>query len=233
MGLRRSLSTEEILEQVRGAMLISRRHQMPPLRNVVFMGMGEPLDNPDAVISALQAMTHPHGFALARQHLCVSTVAPSPEAVMRMVEMPARLAWSVHAASDELRRLLVPTTQHSMEELADAFAHVLRARNDRGLMVELALIDGVNDGLEHAEQLLQLLDRLPGKTRVNVIPYNPNEGLGAAGSLFQPSTDEAVRNFQRYVISRGTVCTVRTTRGQGESAACGQLATKRLRSTQG
>lgn len=142
-----------------------------------------------------------------------------------MLRMPARLAWSVHAASDELRQLLVPTTRHPMQELAAAFAEVLRARRDRGLMVEVTLIDGVNDQLEHAAQLLQLLERMPGKTRINVIPYNPNEGLGAAGSLFRPSEPAAVRAFQEYIISRGTVCTVRTTRGQGENAACGQLVT--------
>uniref|UniRef100_A0A7S4HZC3 Radical SAM core domain-containing protein n=1 Tax=Prymnesium polylepis TaxID=72548 RepID=A0A7S4HZC3_9EUKA len=143
--------------------------------------------------------------------------------------MPARLAWSLHAADDELRKLLVPTTRHSMAELRDAFGDVLSARRDRGLMVELTMIDGINDQPEHAAQLRELLEPLPGKTRVNLIPYNVNEGLGAAGALFLPSPPEAVKAFQRQLLDHGVICTVRTARGDDEAAACGQLATKRKR----
>ncbi|KAL1500446.1 hypothetical protein AB1Y20_013103 [Prymnesium parvum] len=229
MGLRRSLTAEEINLQVFEALRMIRERGMPPLRNVVFMGMGEPLDNAPAVQSSLQMLTHPFGFRLAKQHICVSTVGPSAEHIRQMTHMPARLAWSLHAADDELRKLLVPTTSSSMLELRDAFIEVLTARRDRGLMVELTLIRGVNDGETHAAQLCELLDPLPGKTRVNLIPYNVNAGLGAAGTLFQPSPTDAVRAFQRRVIEEGLICTVRTTRGDQEAAACGQLVTARMR----
>mmetsp|Transcript_47050 Transcript_47050/g.138835 ORF Transcript_47050/g.138835 Transcript_47050/m.138835 type:complete len:192 (+) Transcript_47050:666-1241(+) len=191
--------------------------------------MGEPTDNADAVQRALELMTHPFGFRLAKQHICVSTVGPTTRHIRRMEAMPARLAWSLHAADDELRKLLVPTTRHSMAELRDAFGDVLSARRDRGLMVELTMIDGINDQPEHAAQLRELLEPLPGKTRVNLIPYNVNEGLGAAGALFLPSPPEAVKAFQRQLLDHGVICTVRTARGDDEAAACGQLATKRKR----
>eukprot|EP00966_Prymnesium_polylepis_P174882 4047155-Prymnesium_polylepis.1 len=80
-----------------------------------------------------------------------------------------------------------------------------------------------------AWQLRELLEPLPGKTRVNLIPYNVNEGLGAAGALFLPSPPEAVKAFQRQLLDHGVICTVRTARGDDEAAACGQLATKRKR----
>ena len=188
------------------------------------MGMGEPADNLGAVRGALGSLVHPFGFALPRKHICVSTVGPSPQAIRALESLPCRLAWSVHAADDRLRKLLVPTTRHSMAELRDAWAETLVARRDRGLMAELTLIDGVNDGLEEADRLHELLAPLPGKTRVNLIPYNPNAGLGAAGRLFEPSPAEAVRAFQRRLIEEyDMICTVRTTRGDEQASACGQL----------
>ena len=259
MGLLRSLGPEEILAQVHAAMAAVDAHNMPAVRNVVFMvcrhsyslnpvdthahvhtacipcmltlarthppsqGMGEPADNLPAVRRALAAMVHPFGFGLAKQHVCVSTVGPSPGAIRALAPLPARLAWSVHAADDRLRKLLVPTSRHSMSALRDAWAETLLARNDRGLMAEVTLIDGVNDGDDAADGLHELLAPLPGKTRVNLIPYNANAGLGAAGKLFRPSRPEAVRAFQRRVIDSGLICTVRTSRGDEEASACGQL----------
>ena len=191
------------------------------------MGMGEPADNLPGVKHALHAMVHPFGFRLAKQHVCVSTVGPNPSAIKSLQTLPARLAWSVHAADEDLRRLLVPTTRHTMPELRDAWRETLHARKDRGLMAEVTLIDGVNDGEREADQLHALLKPLPGKTRVNLIPYNANAGLGAAGKLFQPSPLSSVRAFQQRLISRGVICTVRVPRGDEEASACGQLRLER------
>jgi 23S rRNA (adenine2503-C2)-methyltransferase len=230
MGLLRSLEADEILAQLFEAVRLARAAGLPPVRNVVFMGMGEPLDNAPAVRAALEVMTHDLAFGLAKRHVCVSTVGPSPAALEPLVAMPARLAWSVHAADDALRRLLVPTTAHPMAELRDAFADVLRRRPDaNGLFVEVTLIDGVNDGAAHARQLVELLRPLPGKTKVNLIPYNANAGLGAAGALFQPSPPEAIDAFACEVLAGGLVCTKRTTRGDAEASACGMLATSSAR----
>ena len=191
--------------------------------------MGEPADNLDNVRQAAEAMVHPFGFGLGRNHVCVSTVGPDPETIRALEQVPARLAWSAHAARDDLRRLLVPTTRHSMEELRDAWAQTLSSRRDRGLMVEVTLIDGINDRREDADELAALLAALPGKTRVNAIPYNANAGLGHQGHLFQPSPTAAVKAFQRRILDHGLICTVRVQRGDEESAACGQLATGRAR----
>lgn len=223
MGLLRSLSTDEILTQLHAASAAVRQHRMPPLRNVVFMGMGEPADNIEGVTGALHAMVHPFGFRLGKSYLCVSTVGPSPSHIRALEPLPARLAWSVHAADDRLRKVLVPTTRHRMTELRDAWGELLTARNDRGLMAEVTLIDGVNDGAEAADRLHELLAPLPGKTRINIIPYNANAGLGAAGRLFQPSRPDAVRAFQRRIIQQGMICTTRVPRGNDESSACGML----------
>jgi len=227
MGLRRSLGTDEILAQLYEGLALTRRERLPPIRNVVFMGMGEPLDNAEGVQSALELMTGPLTFALSKRSICVSTVGPSPRHIARMQNMPARLAWSVHAADDELRRLLVPTTRHSMAELRDAFAEMMRRRSDsHGLMVEVTLIDGVNDGIAQADELLHLLAPLPYKTRVNLIPYNSNAGLGAAGKLFQPSPADRIAAYHRHVRGNGVICTTRVARGDEEASACGQLVTK-------
>ena len=232
MGRVRNLSTDEILAQLYEAnALVRRTPGLPAIRNVVFMGMGEPLDNAAAVQSALNSMTHAFGFRLSTNHVCVSTVGPSPDAVRATLpSLPARLAWSVHAADEELRRLLVPTSKpHSLVELRDAFADVLAERRDRGLMIECTLIDGVNDGARHAEELVELVAPLPGKTRINLIPYNENDALGPVGRTFRTSPPEKVRAFHRAVMDAGVICTTRTTRGLGEAAACGQLATRRER----
>mmetsp|Transcript_27587 Transcript_27587/g.88541 ORF Transcript_27587/g.88541 Transcript_27587/m.88541 type:complete len:396 (-) Transcript_27587:74-1261(-) len=127
MGLLRSLAADEILAQLHAAAAAVRQHGMPPLRNVVFMGMGEPADNVEEVSRALHAMVHPFGFQLGRSYVCVSTVGPSPGHIRALEPLPARLAWSVHAADDRLRRLLVPTTRHRMSELRDAWGETLQA----------------------------------------------------------------------------------------------------------
>lgn len=118
-----------------------------------------------------------------------------------------------------------------MAELRDAFASSLATKEPRtaGLVVELALLGGVNDGTRHAEQLAELLRPFGrGSVLVNLIPYNDN-GLGQDGALFRPSETEAVRAFQRRLWDEGVLCTVRATRGDDERSACGQLATTSAR----
>lgn len=227
MGLLRSLSADEILLQVHAAVRVARECGLPPVRNVVFMGMGEPGDNLGGVSEALSALVNPRGFGLFKRHVCVSTVGTSPSTIRALKPLPARLAWSVHAANDVLRRRLVPTTRHTMTELRDAFGETLAARGTTDhLMVECTLIDGVNDTPEAADELAELLAPLPGRTRVNLIPYNPNKGLGAYGRTFRPAHAKTVAAFQRRIMDSGTICTVRTTRGDADAAACGQLAAR-------
>ena len=229
MGLLRNLRAEEILTQVWLAQRLIRERELPPLLNIVFMGMGEPLNNLQQVRRAVEVLVHPRAFGLSRRTVCVSTVGPSPALIKKAATLlPCRLAWSVHAAGDELRRKLVPTTAHSMEQLRDAFVDGLASKPARlrGLMVELALIDGLNDSPRHADELAALLAPLGRDALVNLIPYNFN-GLGLpGGELFAQPTRGAVHAFQQQMWTHQYLCTVRETRGDDERSACGQLATQ-------
>ena len=193
--------------------------------------MGEPADNLGAVSTALQSLVDPHGFQLAKRHVCVSTVGPSPRLIAQAGRLPCKLAWSVHAADDALRRQLVPTTRHTMAELRDAFVAALAAKpggdKTRALLVECALMRGVNDQPEHAAALVGLLRPLGrGAVLANLIPYNEN-GLGLpGGALFQSARMEDVRAYQRALWDAGLLCTVRVQRGDDARGACGQLATE-------
>ena len=114
----------------------------PRLSNLVFMGMGEPANNLPAVGGALEMLTAEASFRLSRRAIVVSTVAPSPVHIAALSALPAKLAWSVHAARDPMRRALVPTTRHSMVELRDAFLAGLATRSTsgmRGLLCEVRL----------------------------------------------------------------------------------------------
>jgi len=186
--------------------------------------MGEPLNNPLAVSQALQSMTDAHAFALSPNFVTVSTVAPSPAHVRRFLDMPkAKIAWSVHGATDKMRRALVPTTSSTMVELREAFREVMAQRGDTDIFIECTLIEGVNDALTDVEALVEFL-RPFGKegVKINLIPYNDT---GVNG--WKPSPWETILAFQAHVRTQGGWPTfVRTPRGREESSACGQLATE-------
>ena len=229
MGLVRNLDTHEIVHQVWLAQRVVREQRLPQLVNVVFMGMGEPLNNLASVSAAVRLLTHPQAFAMSPRSVCVSTVAPSPAAVLAAAALPCKLAWSVHAADDELRRLLVPTTRHTMATLRDTFREGLAPRSTKmkALLVEVALIRGINDQRHHAEQLARFVACFAREeVLVNLIPYNDNGlGLPDSNELFRQPLMADVRAFQRQLWEHGVLCTVRATKGDDERSACGQLAT--------
>ena len=249
MGRRRGLSTGEILAQVFEGAAFARQHALPPIRNVVFMGQGEPLDNSDAVEAAVLALTDQGRFGLAPRRVTVSTVGPSPDAIRRMKNWPTRIAWSVHAADDVLRKQLVPSARHSVTALRDAFLEVLAARGSgsqpvissqpalngrrsQSLLIEVTLIAGVNDSVAHADQLSELLTPLLGTaSKINLIPYNLNSGLrGEWANSFRPSPSGQVTAYRNCMIEAGFFCTTRAQRGAEEAAACGMLTTAARRS---
>mmetsp|Transcript_55456 Transcript_55456/g.129794 ORF Transcript_55456/g.129794 Transcript_55456/m.129794 type:complete len:489 (-) Transcript_55456:231-1697(-) len=234
MGFVRNLSVHEILSQVFLAHRCIKEKGLPPLHNVVFMGMGEPLNNVHSVAEAVRILTDDNCFRISPSKVTVSSVGPSPELIRATADVRAMLAWSVHAADDSLRKQLVPTTKHSMTLLRDTYLDVLKART-RGMsvfMVAVTLINGVNDSEEHAEQLVQLMQPLRDagiKLCVDLIPYND---IGAAGTFglaggvqFTRTQPDRVNAFQKVVRSYGLTCFVRVTRGDDEGAACGQLVT--------
>jgi 23S rRNA (adenine2503-C2)-methyltransferase len=208
MGLARNLEAQEIVAQLFIGIRAARALAMPPLTNVVFMGMGEPLDNPSAVRTALEIMTG--GFGVGPGHVTVSTVAPSPKAVALLRGWPCRIAWSMHAARDDVRRRLIPTARHSPAELARAFADLAVP-----LFAEITLIDGVNDADADADAAADLFARHPAEVRINLLPMNPiGTGLRASGR---------VDAFEARLRDRGFYTKVRTPRGRTLDAACGQL----------
>jgi len=233
MGKLRSLSSDEILVQMFFARKLCRLEpQLPPVTNVVFMGMGEPADNADQVIAASRILTKRGLFQLSASKVTISTVAPTPESFRALAAAECVLAWSVHAVNDTLRRRLVPTTKYSMKELRQGMIDALLSRPKnfkRTAMLEVALIQDVNDGLQEADDLAEfaryIMEQVPGcKLIVNLIPYN--EVFGGVVAYRQPSNERVVA-FQKQLWNSGIHAHVRTTRGDDESAACGQLATSK------
>lgn len=183
-------------------------------------------------------------FQLSATKVTVSTVAPTPAAFCRLASAPCVLAWSVHAARDELRRKLVPTTKYTMIELRQGLIDALLERppNFRTTMLEVALIDGINDSLTEAEEMAEfargIVEAVPGsKLIVNLIPWNDIGGIDN-GDYTNPSVHPLgyrrpdllrVLAYQRHMWSRGIYTHVRATRGDDESAACGQLVTQKMK----
>mmetsp|Transcript_25210 Transcript_25210/g.59446 ORF Transcript_25210/g.59446 Transcript_25210/m.59446 type:complete len:489 (-) Transcript_25210:1545-3011(-) len=227
MGILRNLTADEILAQMFYAQKLCRLEDLPPVSNIVFMGMGEPSDNMPNVVRAAKTLTTRPFFGLAARKVIISTVAPTPECFMELAKAPCVLAWSVHAVRDDLRKKLVPTTKYSMAELRQGLIDALLTRpvNGRTCMLEVALMRDVNDRTEHADDIAEfvrvMVDQVPGiKVHVNLIPFND---IGQ--SLYQKPLDEDVKAFLKHLQSKGVCTHVRTTRGDEKTSACGQLAT--------
>lgn len=225
-GLTRNLSTAEIVDQVIAGARAVARGELPDLTgnrrlsNVVFMGMGEPLANYAAVISAVRRLveTAPAGLGLSQRHVTVSTVGLVP-AIDRMREegLQVTLAVSLHAPDDALRDTLVPVnTRWPVAEVLDA-AWRYAAATGRRVSIEYALIRDVNDQPDRARALATLLrGRL---AHVNLIPLNPTPG-----SEWTASRQRDERAFVEILRGAGVPTTLRDTRGREIAAACGQLA---------
>ncbi|KAL7531545.1 hypothetical protein ACHAWF_003813 [Thalassiosira exigua] len=253
MGRIRNLTTDEILVQMfyaKKVVRLSRSREdgsrelllrdgvgrrmrpLPDISNVVFMGMGEPADNPRAVCEAEEVLTRDGdgGCGLTGSRVTVSTVAPSPDAFLEFANAQCVLAWSVHTARDELRRELVPTTRYDMEELRGGLIDALQRKVVKTCMIEVALMDGINDSPREAYELAEFVrvvtDEAPGsKVVCNLIPYKDVGGGGTGGTLYRTPPIDRVVAFQKRLQERGVYAHVRGTRGDKELAACGQLAT--------
>jgi len=215
MGFTRNLSSFEIAGQVREMRLLD-----PPIHvtNVVFMGMGEPLMNWKAVDAALTILNDPTALGIGARHITISTVGVLP-GIVALGKRPEqfRLAISIHAPSDALRRELMPiNTKYPLADVIQA-AKVF----DRRVTFEYVMLGGVNDGEEHAIQLAALAREC--RAFVNLIPLHPGGGRG-----FTPSTPDRIRTFAKEVRKHGVEVAVRKSRGVDIAAACGQLRVERL-----
>ena len=193
---------------------------MPPrLRNVVLMGMGEPLHNYDAVMHAIDILRDPNGLALAGERITLSTVGVVP-GILRLAEekRSLHLAVSLHAATQSERAALVPTAKKWPIEDLMAACRVYSEKTGRRIFYEWTLIEGANDTVEHARAVGRLLRGLPAQ--VNLIPLNPTAGFNGT-----PGRSEAAKAFQKILADEFNLpSTVRQRRGIDIAAGCGQLA---------
>jgi 23S rRNA (adenine2503-C2)-methyltransferase len=215
-GLRRSLFAHEIVEQVL-ALAAEARARGTRLSNLVFMGMGEPLHAYDAVVTAVRRLTDTRLLGFGCGHVTISTVGVVP-GILALAEegLGVHLAVSIHAADDALRRSLMPVGgRYTVAETLDAAQRFL-ARTRRFVTLEMTLLDGVNDAVEHATALA---DAIAGRRfHVNVIPVNP-----VPGTPYATPPQERIDAYVAALKARGVVVHVRARRGSEVAAACGQL----------
>ncbi len=232
-GFSRNLSTGEILAQLWFAEHhLRRRLKLPDgqrvISNVVMMGMGEPLQNYAALLPALRVMLDDHGYGLSRRRVTVSTSGVVPMIDRLRDDCPVALAVSLHAPTDGLRDDLVPLNRkYPLNELLGACQRYLERAPRDFITFEYCMLDGVNDSLEHARALVDMVNgraadgsALPVVScKFNLIPFNP---FPASGLLRSPP--DRVQAFAHCLQDAGLVTTVRKTRGDDIDAACGQLA---------
>jgi 23S rRNA (adenine2503-C2)-methyltransferase len=214
-GFNRNLTAAEILGQVAFA---SAALGPTGISNVVFMGMGEPLANYRNVLTVARLLLDDHAYGLSRRRVTISTSGLVPQLRKLARDCNVALAVSLHAPTDDVRDLLVPINRiHPIEELLDAcwqYAGVLASRQ---VTFEYVMLDGVNDSLSQAKELIRLLRGRPAK--VNLIPFND-----FPGSDFVCSKPDTMDAFWQTLNAAGIVATFRRPRGDDIAAACGQLA---------
>lgn len=188
------------------------------ISNVVFMGMGEPLQNYLPTLTALRIMLDDNAYGLSRRRVTVSTSGVVPMMDRLRDDCPVSLAVSLHAPNDALRDDLVPLNRkYPLAELMAACQRYLEKAPRDFITFEYCMLDGVNDGVAEARQLLSLVKKFPCK--FNLIPFNPFPESG-----LRKSKPEAIKRFAQVLMDAGIVTTVRKTRGDDIDAACGQLA---------
>ena len=215
MGFSRNLSTEEIVGQFDVMQSVSAQK----ITNVVFMGMGEPLHNYDAVVGAVNAL---RAKGLSWQKITVSTVGLPDKIRALGKDVKCRIALSLHAPNDELRSKIVPLNQkYPIAEIMAACTQFPMAKKNE-VMIEYVLLAGVNDSIENAKELAVLLKQLPHVV-INLIPYNAVQGI----SYVRPA-EEVAKVFKQTLIDAGFKTIIRTTKGVDANAACGMLSTKKV-----
>jgi 23S rRNA (adenine2503-C2)-methyltransferase len=189
------------------------------------MGMGEPLANYDNVVTAMQIMLDDNAYGLSRRRVTLSTSGMVPAMDRLKEDCPVALAVSLHAPNDALRDVIVPINQkYPLKELMAACNRYLEKAPRDFVTFEYVMLDGVNDTVEHAHQLLDLVRNVSCK--FNLIPFNPFTNSG-----YETSKVSHIRVFRDILMQAGYVVTVRKTRGEDIDAACGQLAGKVLDKT--
>lgn len=217
MGFAGNLSAGEIVSQY---LSIPERER---ITNIVFMGMGEPLDNLENVLRAVANLTDGKGLGLSSRRITLSTVGIHPQFSRLLTETDVHIAVSLHSPYPEERRRIVPAEiRNPITETIDELKEAQRTgsfRKDRKLSFEYTLLRDFNDTPDHARALAKLVSPLRG--RVNLIPFNP-----FPGATFERSPDDRIDTFRQLLLDGGVRATVRRSRGQDIEAACGLLSTR-------
>lgn len=215
--LKRRLKTEEIVGQFMQVQDTIGKKGLK-LSNIVFMGMGEPLDNTEAVFGSIDVIHSPWGVNLSRKKITVSTSGLIPE-MYRVADAKVRLAVSLNGYNDEVRSLVMPINKkYPLKDLLDECRRYYRATGDK-ITMEYVLLKGVTDQISHAKELVKLLRDVPCK--INLIPFNEHPGSG-----FERPDDATVQAFHTECMKLGAQVLLRRTMGRDIFAACGQLTTK-------
>jgi 23S rRNA (adenine2503-C2)-methyltransferase len=216
----RNLEAAEIYDQVVRINEQCTEQYGTPLSNIVYMGMGEPMLNYANVMKSIEMITSPDGLNMAPRRITVST-AGIAKMIKKMADdgVKANLALSLHAANDAKRNEIMPINEtNSLTALTEALKYYHEVTG-RKVTYEYILLDGFNDTIQDAKELLEFTKIIPCK--VNIIEYNPIEN-----GIFRKSEDETLEPFLRYLANRGVQVNVRRSRGKDIDAACGQLAVK-------
>lgn len=219
-GFNRNLTPAEIIGQVwvavRGLSQQNKLHDHA-ITNVVMMGMGEPLLNFGPVVVAMDIMLDDFAYGLSKRRVTLSTAGVVPAIYELRKVTDVALAVSLHAPNDELRNKLVPLNKkYPLAELMAACRAYFKEDKRRYITMEYVMLSGVNDSLDHANQLIRLLKNV--RSKVNLIPFNPFPHTN-----YQRSSDEQILQFRDYLLNAGINTITRKTRGDGIDAACGQL----------
>ncbi len=219
-GFNRNLSVAEIIGQLWWASraLSTGTAGERAISNVVMMGMGEPLANFDNVVSAMRIMLDDYGYGLSRRRVTLSTSGLVPAMDRLAEQLPVALAVSLHAPEDELRNRLVPINRkYPLDELMAACKRYVKVAPRDFVTFEYVMLEGVNDSVEQARQLVKRVKGVPCK--FNLIPFNPFPDSG-----FERSSPQRIAAFRDELMQSGLVTTTRRTRGGDIDGACGQLA---------
>jgi 23S rRNA (adenine2503-C2)-methyltransferase len=219
LGFKRNLAFTEIIDQVMDINRQSIKNFHIPLSNIVYMGMGEPLLNYEAVLKSIEKITSPDGMGMSPQRITVSSVG-IPSMIRRLADDKVRFhfALSLHAADNEKRSRIIPLNKkYPIEELTEALIYFHTTTKKR-VTIEYLLFNGFNDTLMDAADLARFCKNFPVK--INLIEYNPVEG-----SVYKKSEQPRMNVFKEFLERKNLVVNVRKSRGGDIHAACGQLAT--------
>lgn len=212
-GMVRNLTPGEIL----GEILVAERETKERISNIVMMGSGEPLDNFESIVKFLEIVNSPNGLNIGQRHITLSTCGVVPKIIeLADKNFQITLAISLHAPNDEMRKNIMPIAyKYTIEELLKACRYYI-GKTNRRITFEYALVKGVNDGIEHAEELSSILKGM--LCHVNLIPVNEIKE-----NTLRKSSPEDVKKFSNILLGNGIETTIRREMGTDIEAACGQL----------